>query len=336
MKNLFCQFNFKKIYYAVFPILILALLLYSCSAENSGNSSATAFKALKQDALNSITQTFHFDASAGDVSFTTLKGVLISLNTSGLTLNGNPVTGQVDLKVIEIFDGATMLATGMHTMGLMPDGKHAMMNSGGEFYINATKNGQQLELSTHITLIIPTDLTDDVGGNPDMTLWNFAEEDTTWVQQEDISNGATGVFLNDGLVNTGVPGTTYIANFYHFGWTNVDCFYNDARPKTTILASVPNGYNDQNCTIYLHYDGQGNALAKLDTYDSTTKLFSEHYGQIPIGLVCHVIFTTEDNGQWRYAIKATTIAAGDIYNFTTAETTVGTQAQMIAAIDALP
>ncbi|MEO5778099.1 MAG: hypothetical protein ABIQ27_14455 [Flavobacterium sp.] len=335
MKNQTNQFRFRKIFYAMFPILALVLLLYSCSAENTGTSSANDFKALKQDALNSVTENFHFDVAAGVVSFTTTKGVSISFNASNLTLNENSVTGTIDLKVIEIFDGATMLATGMHTMGLMPDGKHAVMNSGGEIYINATKNGHQLEINSVIELTIPTHLTDDVGGNPDMTLWNFVEEDTTWVPKvEEIASGA-GVFLNN---PAGIPGeaNTYYAYINHFGWTNVDCFFEDPRPRTTILASVPSGYTNQNSAIYLHYDGQGNALALLDTYDPSTKLFSEHYGQIPIGLVCHVIFVTEDNGRWRYAIKATTIAEGDIYNFTFDETTVGTEAQLIAAIDALP
>jgi hypothetical protein len=66
------------------------------------------------------------------------------------------------------------------------------------------------------------------------------------------------------------------------------------------------------------------------------ELFSEHYGQIPIGLNCHIIFATEENGNPRYAIKQVTISAGAVYNFTLSETTVVTQAQLTAAINALP
>ena len=77
-----------------------------------------------------------------------------------------------------------------------------------------------------------------------------------------------------------------------------------------------------------------NALAKLDTY-TATGLFSEHYGQIPVGLACHIIFATEENGQWRYAIKGVTIAANQTYTFTLAETTVGSEAQLVAAINAI-
>jgi hypothetical protein len=64
-------------------------------------------------------------------------------------------------------------------------------------------------------------------------------------------------------------------------------------------------------------------------------LFSEHYGQIPVGLACHIIFATEDNGNWRYAIKGVTTTANTTYTFTQAETTVGTEAQLVAAINAI-
>lgn len=321
----------------VLPIFTLVLVFYSCSSENrSSLPSKSSYGKIKQNTLNSITTNFHVSGTNPDVHLTSPKGVKIYFDTNNLTLNGNPVTGSFDVKYIEIFDNATMVATGKHTMGKMPDGKKAMLVSGGEFYINITKNGQQLELSTPVTLIIPTSLSDDTGGNPDMTLWNLAEQDSVWVQEDFNQVGLGGVFLNDGMINTGIDDSTYIAYLNDFGWTNVDCFYEDQRPKTTILASVPTGYTNQNCDIYLHYDGNGNALAELDTYDGSTGLFSEHYGQIPIGLACHIIFASESQGQWRYAIKPATITAGAIYDFTLSETIVCTQDQMIAAIKALP
>ena len=324
----------KKISAPLFAILTICLLFISCAKDSSGTPTSTDFSNLKENALNSITENFHFNANSGYVSFTTAKGVIISFDSNDLTLNGNPISGVIDLTFIEIFDNATMLATGMHTMGLMSDSNHAVMNSGGEFYINMTRNDQQLTMGSLINLEIPANLTDDSGGNPEMTLWDFNEEDTVWVPQPENPAGVAGVFLGNGQIAE--TGPTYFAYLNHFGWTNVDCFYSDPRPRTTILASVPAGYTDQNSSVYLHYDGQKSVLALLDTYDASTALFSEHYGQIPIGLNCHIIFVTEDNGQWRYAIKAATITADAVYNFTNAETTVGTQAQMIAAIDALP
>ena len=84
------------------------------------------------------------------------------------------------------------------------------------------------------------------------------------------------------------------------------------------------------------YNGEETGLAQLDTYDPISKLFSEHYGQIPIGLECHLIFVTEENGKWRYAIKPITIAEDGSSVFSLSETSVVTETQLIAHINNLP
>ena len=332
MKNLIIHFRSKKATHSILAALILILFTISCSNSDKGSSlpTATGFNNIKTAALSSLTQNFQFNTANGSGIFTSVKGVMLTISASALTLNGNPVTGLIDLKYIEIFDGGNMLATGKHTMGKMADGNRSLLLSGGEFYINATQNGQQLELNSSIILVIPTNLTDDNGGNPDMTLWNLVENDSVWAVAKPFQD-QNGVFI-EGQGNF----STYYAFVGNFGWTNVDCFYNDVRPKTTILVSVPDGYDNLNSAVYIHYDGNGNALAKLDTYDNVAELFSEHYGQIPIGLNCHIIFATEENGQPRFAIKPVTISAGAVYNFTLSETTVVTQAQLTTAINALP
>jgi hypothetical protein len=333
MKNQNNQNFLKSPFYYILIFISFIFFTIGCGNNDESNLPTTSeFNNLKTVALNSLTQNFQFNAEAGNVSFSSAKGVTININGSSLTLNGNPVTGLIDLKYIEIFDGGNMLVTSMHTMGIMADGNQSMLISGGEFYINATKNGQQLQLNGSVTLTIPTNLTDDNGGNPDMKLWDFVDN-LVWVQQgqEQVNNGQ-GVFLEGQATGANV----YYAFVDDFGWTNVDIFYSNPNPKTTILVSVPDGYDNQNCAIYLHYDGQGSALAKLDIYNTTNHLFSEHYGQIPIGLACNIIFVSESDGQWRYAIKPVTISADAVYNFTLAETTVGSQAELTAAINALP
>jgi len=318
--------NFKKIG----QLFLLGILVASCSKNDDGDSpdyvpSASAFAALREEALD--TQTFTFNAEDGATTFTTANGVQFTINGNCLTQNGNPITGQVVVEYAELFNPGTMLVTNKPTMGRMPNGDMSLLISGGEFYINATKNGQQLAISCPMQVIIPANLTG--GADTGMSLWDgtIDEDGNLEWDEQDRANGENGVF---------VEGPNYYAYFSSFGWTNVDRFYSDPRPKTTILAEAPTGYNFENSAIYLHYDGEGSSLAKLDTFNPTTNQFSEHYGQIPVGLECHVIFVTEDNGQWRYAIKSVTIAANDVYVFTLAETTVGTEAQLIAAINALP
>ena len=314
--------------------LSLLLLISFASCDNTDGDdiklsppTAGAFKSISEKGVKRNTQNFTMTAGNGTVTLTSAKGVKLYINGDCLTKNGNPVTGQVDIEYIELFDKGNMLVTNKPTMGIMPDGKKNLLISGGEFFIKATQGGVELKTSCSLSMIVPTGLTD--GYDNLMTLWTgVIDEDGELAWREANANA-------DGKGGVQGEGNNYYVTFGNFGWTNVDRFYSDPRPKTTILVDVPDGYNNTNSAVYLSYDGEGtNALAKLDTY-TAEGLFSEHYGQIPVGLACHIIFATEDNGNWRYAIKGVTTTANAVYTFTLAETTVGTEAQLVAAINAI-
>jgi hypothetical protein len=319
-------------------VLFLGVLsITSCTNDDTTKTeipnvpaTATEFAAVRTEALTKLKQTFTITEASGSVTLTTEKGVKIMINRDYLRKNGVAVTGPIKIEYLELFDKGHMLVANKPTMGLTTDGKKNLLISGGEFYLKATQDGVALETLANMTLLVPTNLTD--GLDTAMKLWIGNVEDPenlVW------RNAADATGANGGKGGVQGEGNNYYVSFGNFGWTNVDRFYSDPRPKTTILADAPEGYDNTNSAIYLSYDGEGqNALAKLDTY-TAAGLFSEHYGQIPIGLACHVIFATEDNGQWRYAIKAVTVAANDVYNFTLAETTVGTEAQLTAAINAI-
>src|SRR5690606_11278147 len=313
-------------------LLLTAFVFTSCTKSDDANlvipTTAEAFNAIQEEALESITQNFQFNAEDGSTTFTSQNGVTITINGSCLTKNGDAVTGAVDLEFVEIFDKATMLMTNKPTMGLLPNGDKALLISGGEFYVNATQNGVPLETTCDFQLIVPTALTG--GTDNDMILWNGTiDENGNLAWKEDDRDGAAqgGLF---------VEGNNYYAFIGDFGWSNVDRFYNDPRPKTTILVDVPEGYNNTNSAVYLSYDSEDSGLANLDTYDTTSGLFSEHYGQIPVGLECHVIFISEENGNWKYAIKPVTIFENGIITINEGETAIATEAQLTTIINGLP
>jgi len=316
-------------------VFLASIALTSCSNNDdpiqNNAPTAAAFNSLRAEAMNGITQNFTFNAESGSATFTTAKGVQFTINGNCLTKNGNPVTGAVQIEYAEVFDPGTMLVTDKTTMGRLPNGDMTLIISGGEFYINAEQAGVQLDITCPMQLLIPSALTG--GADSGMSLWDGtidAEGNLDWDEQ--APGGPQGGVFTEGQ-GANAP---YYAFLNDFGWTNVDRFYSNNGPKTTILVEAPQDYNFQNSAVYLHYDGEGSALAKLDTFNSGTNQFSEHYGQVPIGLQMHVIFVTEDNGNWRYAIKSVTVAAADEYVFSLGETTVGTEAQLIAAINALP
>ncbi|HLT53746.1 MAG TPA: hypothetical protein VKZ97_07640 [Flavobacteriaceae bacterium] len=311
-------------------MLLSSFILTSCDSNDDSDGifdqapTALEFQNIREQALENETQHFQFNAEDGWISLTTENGVVIGINGSCLTKNGDPVTGMVDLEYVELFEKGKMLTTNKPTMGVLPGGEKALLISGGEFFMEATQDGVELETTCTVQLQVPTSLTSE---DNDMILWNGTideEGDLAW-EEADAANGQGGVF---------VEGGSYYAFLSQFGWSNIDRFYNDPRPKTTIYAQVPTGYDYTNSAIYLSYDGEDSGLAQLDTYEDG--LFSEHYGQIPIGLECHVIFITEEDGNWRYAVKAVTIAENEVITFTLSETDLATESELIAIINNLP
>jgi hypothetical protein len=291
---------------------------------------AQEFSQMKLDKLESMIQSFQIVADGSVKTITTAAGTKLVFDTDCLNdSNGNTISGNVDFTVIEEYDAGSMAMTDRPTMGLVSAGVKSMLVSGGELFVEAKKNGQTLSLACGILLKIPTGLTG--GAETGMLIWR-GEEDAQTNNLTWNNRAANGQNLGEAQVN---PSTSeYNAIISQFGWTNVDKFYSFSGPKTLIEATAPNGFDFTNSSMYLHYDGEGSALAKLDVYANGK--FSEHYGQIPIGLNCHLIFMSVDNGQWRYAIKPITISANAVYSFAIGDTQVGTEAQLKAAINGLP
>lgn len=249
-----------------------------------------------------------------------------------LTQDGTAVTGNVTIDLIEVYKKSDMLLARKPTNGKKPDGTVSTLISGGEFFINATQNGNQLKLANGFLLAAPADNTG--GADDGMFIFNGVEKcdgDDCRVEWE---QGQNRVEVGQKGGSTGVPQTEYLAFQSRFGWTNIDRWYSDPRPKTTIYVDVPEGYNKTNCAVYLSYDGEPAALASFDVYNESTALFTEHYGQIPIGLQVHFIFVSVVDGQWNYAIQPATITQNHVQVISNVQPI--TEAQLENLVDDLP
>ena len=302
--------------------------------------SPEAFARLTIRSRDALTQQFSVDAE----EFSTVKaegGTNVYLWPNSLVdSDGNLVTGLVDVELIEVFDKGSMLVTDVPTNGLNDNGEIAQLVSGGEFYVNASQNGEDLDNDRPYMLTTPADAT----GGPDSAMSLFkldgADPETgaaAWVERDPEDN-VDQVWVEGGA--DGDKGDTANTQYGfltgEFGWSNIDRWYSDPRPKTTIHVEVPNGWDDENCAVYLSYDGE-NSLARFDTYDDTTGLFSEHYGLIPIGLEVHIIFMTELDGDFSYSIQQTTIVDNHVTVFDDPSAFIETDMDgIIGAINALP
>ncbi len=315
---------------------LVAVLGISCSTDDSFEPiletpfiapSATEFNNLREIALALHTETAVFNAEEG-IFFTSNDGATLNIYPNCLMLDGDMVTGEVELTFIDIYESQNMASTNKPTMGLKPNGDKAMLITGGEFFIEVRKDGVLLDSGCSFKLVVPGDNTGGV--DSEMILWNGIIDDNgdlTWDPMDEEGEDGGQIYVEE---------SSYFVFAHTFGWTNIDKFYHDERAKTTMSVKVPEDFNYANCAMYLSYDGEPNGLAQLDTFDAENGIFSEHYGQIPIGLEVHIIFVTADGDDYRYAIQGVTIAENEVYEITLEETEVGTYENWESAIEALP
>ena len=328
----------KKVKFFLIGLMVAQFAFYSCDKKDDepqgiNPPSPAAWEALKESALEDFIQRSTIDINLNSIQFESEKGVILSIATGCLQFeDGSPIdqNGQLELEYIEIFDRSTMLLANKPTMGHNGDGNKKLLETGGAFYVSVTQGGKKVVsgCTAFIYLSVPAALTTDVA-DPPMTLWNGVIDDNgdlTWEE-----NNRTDLDIQGGV---GLEGDMYYATFENFGWTNIDRFFDFEGETTVIRVAPPTGFDYKNSAIYVSIDGEGeNLLAQLDTFKDG--YFSEHYGYLPVGLNIHLIFVSENNGQWLYAIKGIKIEKDKTYSFTNEDLKTGTKAQLTAAIKAI-
>ncbi|PCH53469.1 MAG: hypothetical protein COC22_02655 [Flavobacteriaceae bacterium] len=284
------------------------------------------------DNRTNAVQEFILDASAGGV-ITGTQGTQVTFQPNSFGLNGSPVTGNVTVKLIEIYDKASMLLKDKSTLGMRANGDKEALKSAGEFHITALQGDVQMELLEMAGVQSkPVDFADLDGG-----MQIFRGDDNTngdWVEADEDGDGEKdNAQIRDGQGAAG-EFATYNYDIGDFGWTNLDRWFSFTGPKTELFIDVPAEYNQDNCAVYLSYDGEPTALARMDVYNTTLEMFTEHYGLIPIGQEVHIIMVTEIDGQLNYAIQGTTIVDQHIEVITSLAPI--TQPALEALINSLP
>lgn len=315
-------------------ILAFSFLTLSCNDDESpGVPADTAitppnsfdFLNLRTIALDNLTQQFDYtiDENTGFIDFTSEKGVEVRIYTSCLTLGGQTLEGDIEVEFLELYERGNLMTTNVATLGKHQNGDLEMLVTGGAFYLNIRQNGVEIDnVACGIQMKVPTALTG--GADYDMIMWygNIDNDgDLVW---EEAGNGAY----------VEIADSYYFAFLNQFGFTNIDRFYSDPRDRTTLLVDVPTGYSKDNSRVYLSYVGEIYGLSRLQMYENG--MFSEHFGQIPIGLECHVIFLSEFEDQYVYAIKTVTVAVGEIVTISSDDLYVTTEEGITNHINSLP
>ena len=328
----------SRIFKNVVALSILAVFA-SCDEKNEednfgsqidGEALTNRFENNRADAIEEFT----IDAAAGGM-VSGSQGTQVTFPPNAFGINGVPVTGNVTVQLLEIYDKGSMVLKDKSTLGMRTNGDKEALKSAGEFFIDAQQGGNELELLEMANVNSrPVDFSDLDGGIQVFRAGDDLNDDDDWVEADENNDGINDdVKVRDGQ---GADGefATYTYDIGTFGWTNLDRWYSYAGAKTDIFIDVPEGFDADNCAVYLSYDGEPTALASMDVYNTTLEMFTEHYGLIPVGLEVHIIMVAEIDGQLNYAIQGTTVV--DDHVEVIASLTPISQPALEALINGLP
>ena len=165
---------------------VLSVFMVSCQKDTLettiDKADSTAVERLF-DKIDPEMQSFTIDPSQPK-TITGTEGTVINIPANAFVdANGNKVTGSVTISLKEILSLKDQVTSGVYAVS-----NDSLLKSGGEFFFEATANGQKLKLAVNqfITFDVPAD---EVDPNMQVFVGNEVKQDSTgssvnWVQAD--------------------------------------------------------------------------------------------------------------------------------------------------------
>ncbi len=248
-------------------------------------------------------QAYSVNVDNGTATITGDQGTVVTF-PEGAFVNdlGQPVTGNVQIQLVEIYDQDGMVLSDRPTTS-----NGQILVSGGEIYIGATANGEQLELndSTVIMVTLPSDATE-----AGMTLFTGSIDSSqfNWTQVPGVQPVQNNPVIDSSWAQDTVPyfyydPSKYIFTISNLGWINCDRFY--AAPSTTNISVICGGVQSNNMRAYLVFKDI-NSVVGLSDYNNPGTF--ESY-MIPVGEKVTVIAFCLKDGKEYVATKDVTVTS---------------------------
>lgn len=328
----------KKVYLITVSILFISFSLISCR-KNDANIPENNTADLQQiqqffDQNKPKYETFTLNASAGG-TITLASGTKITFPPNAFTKAGNAVSGNVEVSALDILKPSEMILGNRPTV--TDDGK--MLESFGEIIVRARQNGAEIQLNNNadgegvnVALAVGAGKGRQIDGIP---IW---DGDTVITQTSSGNNHenqlvtiSTQISVRKGIEWTQIPGNFGFANtstsYFNLDalgdWRNVDIFYHDPRPKTTVLGFFGEHFNASTATDYtgqepsmLYFKPRGNnTLVKLYNVIFNPAAGKEgllsYQNMMPIGLEGTFLAITTQNGKFYAEMRDVTIGTPD-------------------------
>lgn len=304
-------------------VFATAVVLSGCKKEGpfSGGGPGTIQNPVRQwcdQNLANAAQTFTVNAGMGGM-ITGTGGTRVVFIPGAFLNNGMPVSGAVQVELVEVLDITDMVLFNKQTLG-NDNGTLKMLGSGGEVKITATQGGQELD-------IVPAGAIVGLPGNsfnPAMEAFTGTEDVNGNVVWERTTDTVTVV------VDTTVVDTMGI-NWFWYTWETdslewLNCDYFPANAITQFAADAPDGFDNTNALVWLVVTDLNGVLSSW--YDGTNFLT----WSAPIGYNAVVVGLHEENGVYSSSFTPITISPGMTVPMTFSPTTL---AQFEADLSAL-
>jgi len=273
-----------------------ALIFSACNKNNGAgitpraNSLTTLFAANVELA----TQDFLVDAVSGG-SVTGAKGTFVTFQPNAFRDgNGNAVTGMVDVELVEVQSIGDMIWLNKQTGG-MNGGQEEPLVSGGQIYLNASQNGDELNLVSGGSFVSMVDNTPD----PAMELFSGTEDNA--------GNLVWDPFNTQPALQVDTFGYSFPND--SLGWINCDYFANWTGALTDVSITVPGGYDNTNTVVWVAFPSI-NSITSVNTFSNGVYMLSGGY-QVPVGFdIVIVALHDTGNNTFESSFTPVTVTAG--------------------------
>jgi len=283
--------------------LFIAFFISSCQPDLSDVQPRRQVYTSLQDfqTRNKVASQSFTASSSNTISLQGAKGSRFIFPANAfVTQSGQPVTGNVAIEVKEILKPIDMILSNMPTVS---DGRP--LESGGQFFIRATKNNEELKLAPgkQVQVVVRNANAQAMQG---MQVFNGVE----------TANGSVNWQLNTNQANVVRPDSTGSTLYTMFSdqinWLNIDKFYNE--PQITYTVNVANTPDINETVVYVHLTGRNTAFG----FPRTAAGFTSDYliaAQATLVAIC-----VKDEKLY-YAMTPVTLQHGGTTNMQLVETT---------------
>ena len=308
----------------LFSVLAAALLIVGCRKDGTNDdpapsptpsSNAGVFRSWFAQHVEDAAQLFAINASVGGEVEGTDGVTLIFEPNAFLHADGTPVSGAVEVSLVEALTIGDMIWLNKQTVG-NDNGTLRMLRSGGEIRVLATQGGEELRVvDGGMLVVVPAESID-----PAMELFSGREDNAgrmIWAPLDSVIVTANPDSISDGY------------GFYpdSLEWLNCDYFF--TYPSTTTLdVTIPAGQPSDSTMVWIAFPTE-NAIMEMQNVGSQTYRTMQ---VVPVGMQAVVIGLYRNGTSYYSSFSTGAISVGTTIPMTFEATTLP---QFFAVLNAL-